>query len=107
MEVDDILQRLGSFCVVCRKKGFHPGVDLFRRAGAVPAYFIRQLLIITDIEPRLEAVGRPRLQQPVNLFDKRLGKFILCPVYDQVNAPEVVGGLDDIVDIDTFICNAD
>lgn len=43
----------------------------------------------------------------MNLLDKRLREFILCPIYNKVDATEVVGGLDDIVDIDTFICNAD
>ena len=58
-------------------------MDFFRRAGGIPAYLIRQRLIIADLEPGLEA--------------------IFCTVYDEVDSTEVVGCLYDIIDIDTFI----
>ena len=82
-------------------------MDFFRMAGCAPPYLIWQFLIISDVEPWLAAVGCSCLKYSVNLLDKRLGEIIFRPVNYKIDATEMVGSLYDIIDIDTFISNAD
>ena len=103
MEVYDVLQGLESLGVICREKRLHPHMHLFRRAGRVPSHFIRKLLIVPDVEPRFETVRGAGLKKPVQFLDKRFGKPFLRPVNDKVDAAEVIHGLHDVIDIDTFV----
>ena len=81
-------------------------MDLLRRAGGIPAYLIGQLLIISDVEPGVSAIGCSGLENPVNLLDKRLRDSFFRTIDDELYATEVVGCLDYIIDIDTFVSNA-
>ena len=107
MKVDNVLQRFLFLGIVGGKKFFHSLMNLFRRAGNLPSYLVGKPLIITDIEPILSTVGRPGFQGAMQLFDKRFRESFLCPVYNKVDAAEVVGCLYDIIDIYTFVRNAD
>ena len=107
MQVNDILQRLCSLCVIGREQRFHPGMHLLRRAGGVPSHLVGEFLIVPNIEPGFTACGSACLQDPVNLLNQRLSQFVAGTVDDEVDATEMVCRLHNVIDVDTLIRNAD
>ena len=107
MEVYDVFEGFAGPGIVGGEKGFHPRVDLVRRAGDVSTHFVGQFLVVADVEPGLAAVGSPGLQDPVQLLDEGLGESLLSPVDDEVDAAEVIGRLDDVIDVDALVADAD
>ena len=70
------------------------------------AHFVGEFLILPDIEPVFAAVGSAGFQQPMQFFDQALGQSFVRPVYNEVDTTEMVRRFDDVVNINSRICDS-
>ena len=80
---------------------------VFRRRRLISADFIRQTLVLTHCKPILPAVGSAGLQGQMQLLDQTFSQHFLRALNDDVDAAEMVRGLDDIIHTDAFTLYAD
>ena len=73
----------------------------------VPAYLIGQAFVFSDGEPLLAAVGCPRFEDGVQLFDKRFGNPLFGTIDNEVDATEMICRLYDIVYTHTLAFDTD
>ena len=106
MESNDILQRFLLQAVIGLEELFDFSRDILGQCCFHASNLVGYVLVRANCKPRFTAVAGSSFQSTVQLLDKPLGEGAFGLVNDHINAPEVVGGLDDIINIYTFIHNA-
>ena len=107
MKIQQVVQRFGGLAVIFLYQPGYGGFDLARSGSGLSAHFIGQFFILADCEPALPAVGCAVLQRPMQLFDEGFAERTVCVLNDKIDAAEVVGGFDHVVDIDRPVLHAD
>ena len=93
--------------IVFSKQLFHLGPDILRRSCVHAANLVGQFLVISDGKPIEAGIGGSVFQNGVQLLDERLAWSVIGIVDNHINALEMVGGLDHIVNLDRPVRYAD
>ena len=107
MEVDDVLKRVLLDGVIFSQQIPQLAVNVGRCCCFHTTHLIGQSLIIPHGEPSLTGIGRTGLEYQMQLLNQRFGQLCPCLLNDQVDTPEVVSRLNDIVHPDRFVSNTD
>ena len=106
MEGHHILERPSRQRLVLLDELRHAARHLLGGHRLANAHLVGEALVVADREPSLATVGRSLLELGVQALDEALGQAPVGGVDDSVDAPEVAGGLQDVVHAHR-VCDAD
>ena len=107
MEIQKIAKRFPGLCVIGVQQRPHAVFNVFGRGRLLPADLVWQLFVFADGEPVLSAVACAAFQNFVETLYHGLGKRAVGVVDDHINAAEMVGRFNHVIDIDSLFFNAD
>ena len=107
MEIQKIAKRFSGFRVIGVQQRPHAVFNVFGRGRLLPADLVWQLFVFADGEPVLSAVACAAFQNFVETLYHGLRKHAIGIVDDHINAAEMVGRFNHVIDIDSLFFNTD
>lgn len=106
VEIKQVVQRLLLFAMIRRKQRLHRFVYFFRRTSLAAAHLVRKPFVIPHSKPIPSAIRRPRLQHAMQMFHEILRQRLFHPLYNEVDAAEMVHRFHNIVYVDCLVRHA-
>ncbi len=107
MERHDVLQCMLRFGVVTSEQAVDLCGHLFGKRRASSRYLIGQLLVVAHIEPILRGIGGAGFEHAMQLLEHPRRERFERILYHEVYGAEMVGCLDEVVDVDGFGLHSD